>query len=230
MIEFKDVTFGYTNINFLENLNLKIYDGDFVGIVGPNGGGKTTVLKLILGLLKPKNGKVKVFGQSPKKNVDRIGYLSQYKDIDFYFPITVFDMVKLSLIKKNPVKFFTKKDKQKVEEILDFLDLKKYRDKNLHELSGGEKQRVFIARAIVSEPDVIVMDEPAANVDIKVQNDLYSILETLNRDKNMTIIVVDHNIEELMKHVKHVVCINKCDFHGAVDHSIVFKDKKVSLV
>lgn len=209
---------------------MQIYENDFVGLVGPNGGGKTTVLKLMLGFLKPKSGKIKLFGKEPKYTVDKVGYLSQYKDVDFSFPITVFDVVKLSLIDKKIINFFTKKDLEKVEQILNFLDLMKYKNKNLDELSGGEKQKVFIARAIVSEPQILVMDEPAANVDIKVQNDLYDVLKKLNLKKNMTIVIVDHNLEELSKHVKHIICINKCDFHGAVDHSVVFKNKKVSVV
>ncbi len=209
IIKLNDVCFSYSKEDFLKNINLSIYKKDFLGVVGPNGGGKTTLLKLILGLLKPKKGKIKVFGKTPKKGREQIGYLSQFKDIDFNFPITAQEIVLLSRVGKKLFKQYSEEDRKMAEKTLKSLGIWHLRNNKLCELSGGEKQRVFVARAVANEPKALLLDEPMSNLDIHIQEEFYKILKELN--KKIAIVIVDHDLEMLSKYAKEVVCINKCN-------------------
>jgi zinc transport system ATP-binding protein len=209
IIRFENVNFSYTKKEFLENISFSVYDKDFIGIIGPNGGGKTTILKLMLGLLKPNKGKIRIYNKNPKKERKDIGYLSQFKNIDFDFPITVYEIVELGRIENDLFKKYTLKDKKAVEKILKELKIYEYRNKNLNELSGGQKQRVFVARALVNNPKILILDEPMSNLDIHIKEEFYKILQKLN--KNITIIVVDHDLDMLSKYAKEIVCVNKCN-------------------
>jgi zinc transport system ATP-binding protein len=211
IIKLKNVSFSYNNEEFLENINLSIYKDDFLGIIGPNGGGKTTLLKLILGLLNPKKGKITVFGNSPKTSRQFIGYLSQFKDIDFDFPITAYEIVMLSRVGRNMFKRYSKQDRNAAEKAMKKLEIWNLRDKKLNELSGGEKQRVFVARALANNPKVLILDEPMSNLDIHIQEEFYKILKELN--KKIAIVIVDHDLEMVSKYAKEVVCVNKCNTH-----------------
>ncbi len=216
IIELKDVSFSYNGEELIENVSLKIYEKDFLGIVGPNGGGKTTLIKLILGLLRPDSGEIKVFGKSPKKGRREVGYLSQFEDIDFNYPITVEQVVMTSTLGNSLFKWFSEKDRMIAEDAMKKMKIFEFKDKMLSELSGGEKQRVFISRAIASKPKIIILDEPTANVDIKMKEDLYRILKEIN--KGIAVVVVDHNLELISKYAKEVACINKCNFHSLGYH------------
>lgn len=216
IIRLDKIYFSYDEDPFLENVTLPIYEDDFLGIIGPNGGGKTTMLKLILGLLEPEKGKVTVLGKSPKESRDRIGYLSQFKDIDFDFPITTYEVVLLSRVGKNLFKFYTQEDKKAVQRVMKNLGIWKYREKKLNELSGGEKQRVFVARALANDPKILVLDEPMANLDISIQEEFYKLLKKIS--KNIAIVIVDHDLEMVSKYAKEVVCINKCKTHSIRYH------------
>jgi zinc transport system ATP-binding protein len=222
IVSIENVSFNYSGEKLLENVSLKIYEKDFVGIVGPNGGGKTTLLKLILGLIKPINGKITVFNLSPVKGRTNIGYLSQHENIDFDFPVTVKEIVLMSRMQNKLFKKYSEKDLIAVENALNKMKLIDLKNRNLNELSGGEKQRVFIARALASNPKLLILDEPLNNVDIFIQKDLYEILIELN--KEMAIIVVDHNTEMLSKYVKEIACVNKCMINSVDYHKI----KKIS--
>jgi zinc transport system ATP-binding protein len=217
IIKLEKVTFSYAKEEFLKDITLSIYEDDFLGIIGPNGGGKTTILKLILGLLEPKNGKISVFGKSPKKARREIGYLSQFKNIDFDFPITAYEIVLLSRVGDRLLKRFSKADKEAVENVMKKLGIWKIKDKKLNELSGGEKQRVFVARAIANEPKVLILDEPMSNLDIHIQEEFYKILKKLS--KNIAIVIVDHDLEMVAKYAKEVVCVNKCKTHALRYHN-----------
>jgi zinc transport system ATP-binding protein len=217
IIKLEKVTFSYAKEEFLKDITLSIYEDDFLGIIGPNGGGKTTILKLILGLLEPKNGKISVFGKSPKKARREIGYLSQFKNIDFDFPITAYEIVLLSRVGDRLLKRFSKADKEAVENVIKKLGIWKIKDKKLNELSGGEKQRVFVARAIANEPKVLILDEPMSNLDIHIQEEFYKILKKLS--KNIAIVIVDHDLEMVAKYAKEVVCVNKCKTHALRYHN-----------
>ncbi len=216
IIELDNVSFSYNGEELIENISLKIYEKDFLGVVGPNGGGKTTLIKLILGLLKPASGEIKVFGKSPKRGRSGIGYLSQFEDIDFSYPITVEQVVMTSTLGSSVFRWFSEKDKAIADNAMKKMKIFDLKDRLLSELSGGEKQRVFISRAIASKPKIIILDEPTANVDIKMKEDLYRILKEIN--KEIAVVVVDHNLELISKYAKEVACINKCNFHSLGYH------------
>lgn len=217
IITLEDVNFSYGKEEFLKDITLPIYEDDFLGIIGPNGGGKTTLLKLILGLLTPRRGKITVFGTTPKEGREHIGYLSQFKNIDFDFPITAYEVVLLSRVGKKLVKHYSREDKEAVEKAMKKLRIWKHRQKKLNELSGGEKQRVFAARALANEPKILILDEPMANLDIHIKEEFYKILKELN--KKIAIVIVDHDLEMVAKYAKEVVCINKCKTHTLRYHT-----------
>ncbi len=208
IIRLDNVWFGYGKDYFLKNVNLSVYGNDFLGIVGPNGGGKTTLLKLILGLLPPSKGRIRVFGKTPKKGRSSIGYLSQFKNIDFDFPITAHEIVLLSRVGSDLFKRYSDEDRGMAEKALKDLGIWHLRDKTLSELSGGEKQRVFVARALANEPKILLLDEPMSNLDVHIQEEFYELLKELN--KKMAVVIVDHDLEMVSKYSKEVVCVNKC--------------------
>ena len=216
IIKIEKVSFSYGKEEFLKNITLPIYEDDFLGIIGPNGGGKTTLLKLILGLLEPKRGKISVFGKSPKNARYSVGYLSQFKNIDFDFPVTAHEIVMLSRVGNKLIKRYSKEDKEAVRKSMKELGIWNLRDKKLNELSGGEKQRVFVARALANEPKVLILDEPMSNLDIHIQEEFYKILKKLN--KKVAIVIVDHDLEMVSKYAKEVVCVNKCNTHALRYH------------
>ena len=190
MINIKNVYFSFPDTEVLEDVNLCINDGEFVGILGPNGGGKSTLMRLILKLLKPQKGSVEV---SDKK----ISYISQnMATSDSGFPATVKEVVSLGLVKNKPTIFSMKKDKLKVEEILKKLDIYELRNKLITELSGGQYQRVKIAKALIGEPTLIILDEPDAGMDEESHENLLHIIEQLHEQK-ITIIFVSHHPEDL---------------------------------
>jgi zinc transport system ATP-binding protein len=216
IIKLEKVSFSYSREEFLKDINLSIYEDDFLGIIGPNGGGKTTLLKLILGLLQPKKGRIRVFGKSPKDSRKDIGYLSQFKNIDFDFPITAYEIVLLSRIGNKLFKHYSKEDREAAENAMKDMDIWNLKDKKLNELSGGEKQRVFVARALANQPKILILDEPMSNLDINIQEEFYKILKILN--KNIAIIIVDHDIEMVSKYTREIVCVNKCNTHAIRYH------------
>lgn len=217
IIDLENVSFDYNRHELLRDINLTVYDKDFLGIIGPNGGGKTTLLKLMLGLLKPTKGKITVFGKRPQLGREYLGYLSQFKGIDFDFPITVHEIVLLSRT-SGLMKFYSQKDKKAAEKALKTLDLWNLRNRMLNELSGGEKQRVFVARALANRPKALILDEPMANLDIHMQEEFYKILQELN--KNLAIVIVDHDFEMLAKYAKEIACVNKCHTHTVKYHDM----------
>jgi zinc transport system ATP-binding protein len=219
IIKIKDVFFGYEKSeDILKGVTFSVYEDDFLGIIGPNGGGKTTLLKLILGLLKPRRGKISILNSSPKKARDKIGYLSQFKNIDFDFPITAYQIVLLGRVNGNIFKHYTRKDRLAVKRILKKLNIWKLKNKKLNELSGGEKQMVFVARALVNNPKILFLDEPMSNLDIHHQEDFYQLLQKLN--KEVTIIIIEHDLDMVKKYAKDVVCVDRCEkgavrYHGS---------------
>jgi zinc transport system ATP-binding protein len=216
IIKIENVNFSYGKEEFLKDIALSIYEDDFLGIIGPNGGGKTTLLKLILGVLEPKKGKISIFGKSPKDARKDIGYLSQFKNIDFDFPITAYEIVLLSRVGDKLFKRFSNSDKEAARKAMKELGILSLKDKKLNELSGGEKQRVFVARALANEPKILILDEPMSNLDIHIQEEFYKILKELN--KKIAIVIVDHDLEMVSKYAKEVVCVNKCNTHALRYH------------
>ncbi len=205
-ITFKNLSFFYNKRQILEDVNLQVKKGEFASIVGPNGGGKTTLLKLMLGLIKPDRGRVLVFGTSPEQARGKIGYMPQYAHLDMNFPATVLDVVLMGRLAKKKF-WFSKDDKKTALFAIDEVDMASYIHTGFSELSGGQKQRVLIARALCSKPSILLLDEPTANVDHETEESLFSILKKLNT--NMTILLVSHDLGFVSKYVKSVICVNR---------------------
>jgi len=205
-IEIRNLSFSYEKTPVLSDVNFSVDVGDFLAIIGPNGGGKSTLMKLIVGLLKPSEGDVRVFGEKvPSKKVS-IGYVPQNTNRNLEFPITVAETVStgLPLYKSNP---------QKVKEALETVKMESFAGRRLGELSGGERQRVLIARALAADPQILFLDEPSSNIDAQGQEDLYGLLAELNA--KMTIVIVSHDLMVLSNHVKSVACVNRTvHFHS----------------
>ncbi len=205
------VYFSYDKEPILEDVTLSVDRGEFIGIIGPNGGGKTTLLRLILGLITPDRGTVRVFGHPPKTVSHRIGYVPQHLQFDPKFPATVFDIVRMGQVGRRFTGDKTRK-KEAAKAALAAVDLSPLADRSFAGLSGGQRQRVLIARALASDPQMLLFDEPTANVDSSSGEKLYRILTELN--KQMTILVVSHDIGFVSRHITSVVCVN----HTVVIH------------
>ena len=208
LIELKDVSFAYHQITVLKNVNLSIRQNDYIAIIGPNGGGKTTLLKLIIGLLKPDSGSIVVRGQTPQKASHIIGYVPQEVYNNRHFPISVVDIVQMgALSPKKHLFWHRKKNRQKALEILDRLDMSEYVKTSMGSLSGGQRQRVYIARALMTDPEVLLLDEPTTGIDASGQVEFYHLLEAFN--KTLTIVMVSHDMMAISRHVKSVACVNR---------------------
>ena len=220
-VEVRDVSFGFGTNTILSNLSFSIQTGDYVGIVGPNGGGKTTLLKLLLGLLEPSAGTVTILGQNPIGSSVRsqVGYVPQRLASDtFTFPATVFEVVRSGLVpRKGVFARFGNKDEILVDQSLALAKVSHIRDQLFGTLSGGERQRVMIARALVSSPRMLILDEPTTGVDPASQEDFYDFVRLLNHDHNITIIFVTHDLDVVAKEARTVLCVNR----ELVSHSSV---------
>ena len=203
-IEVKHLYFKYENEWILEDINFTLKDKEFMAIIGPNGGGKTTLLKILLGFLKPSKGEVLIYSKPPKKAREIIGYVPQHTNFSLDIPITVFDIVLQGRAKKKKF-FYSKEDKSKAEEIMDKLGILEFKNRKIKDLSGGQRQKVLIARALVSEPKIILMDEPTSAIDPTGQKEILDLIETLD----MTRIVVSHDIKILLRNVDKIACIHK---------------------
>lgn len=205
ILELINASAGYNDDVILHNISLTIYDQDYIGVIGPNGGGKTTLVKLILGLLKPLQGEVKYHSTG---NSSLIGYLPQVSQTDKNFPITVLEVVLSGLmsLKGNHARY-NKSDKEKAYKVLEMMGVAHLRDRSIGQLSGGQMQRVFLGRAIISEPRLLILDEPNTFVDNKFEHDLYELLHQLNH--KMAILMVSHDVGTITTHVKTIACVNR---------------------
>jgi zinc transport system ATP-binding protein len=207
IIEINDCDFSFEKEAVLKDVNLSVPHGDFVAIIGPNGGGKTTLLKLILGLLTPTKGHILVDGKPPQKAASSIGYVPQNTYINRSFPITALDVVLMGMLNSKRESNFSKGDKTEALRALERMEMLDYADRKIGTLSGGQRQRVFIARALVSGPKLLLLDEPTASIDAKGQADFYRLLKELNTD--ITILLVSHDLLLISNYVKSVACVNK---------------------
>jgi zinc transport system ATP-binding protein len=208
VIEIRDLYFSYNSRPVLKNISLRLEKGCFTALIGPNGGGKTTLLKLMLGLLKPNQGFVKILGRPPRQVSRRLGYVPQEIGINRDFPISVLDVVLMGRIRSS--RGWSRagaEDKKAAREILERMDMWEYRKSRIGELSGGQRQRIFIARALVSEPEILFLDEPTANVDSGHQDNFYRLLRELNR--SVSIVIVNHDLMVISSQVKSVACVNR---------------------
>ncbi len=210
-IEIEDCSFAFNGAPVLTDVNLRIYHGDFVAIIGPNGGGKTTLVKLMLGLLKPKKGKVMLLGDEPAKTRCRVGYMPQYSTGEKGFPITVLEVALLGRLGYTGMGCrFSREDKEAALRVLRLVGMEELQHKRIDDLSGGQIQRTLLARALVSDPEVLFLDEPMASIDIDGQTMLFDLLGKLNEE--ITILFVTHDVGLLSKYIKSVICVNETVF------------------
>ena len=207
-VKIDQVSFSYGQEQVLSDVSFVVERGDFVSLVGPNGGGKSTLLKLILGLLKPASGEIKVLGQSPGTARLKTGYMPQYAHIDMKFPVSVMDVVLMGRIGFSRTGRHLLKDRQIAEQSLEEVGLADLSKRPFNELSGGQRQRILIARALSCQPELLLLDEPLANIDPEAGETLSENLQQLN--KRMTILLVSHDIGFVSKVVQSVICVNRC--------------------
>ncbi|MCL2623511.1 MAG: metal ABC transporter ATP-binding protein [Planctomycetaceae bacterium] len=207
VIEFRRVDFAYRRDRVLEDVSLAIPAGDFVAMVGPNGGGKTTMLKLMLGLLRPNRGSVTLLGRSPEQGRAAVGYTPQHLQVDMQFPISVLDVVLMGRMRRGVSWWYSKTDRRAASDALTTMRLADKANASFRSLSGGQRQRVLIARAICGNPEILLLDEPTNNIDPSAEAVMYDILQELN--ERLTIIIVSHDVGVVSKIVKSVVCVNR---------------------
>jgi zinc transport system ATP-binding protein len=204
----ENLTFAYGDTRVLENVSATIDVDDFACVVGPNGGGKTTLIKLALGLLRPDSGRVLLFGRPPRETRSRVGYVPQYFQFDMFFPIRVMDVVLMGRLDRHRAfGHYGRKDADAAHDALGQVDLAGFGDRPFSALSGGQRQRVLIARALAGRPELLILDEPMANIDPAVQNELYEVLKALHG--RLTIVMVTHDMGFVSTLVNRVVCVNR---------------------
>lgn len=215
LIEVKDLTVYYGNTKAISNINLEVEEGEYLGIIGPNGGGKSTLLKSIAGLIKYNQGSIRINNEfHPYKNT-RLGYVPQFSNLDKSFPITLIEVVLTGMINPKLLPFYryTKEDKDKAYELLQKVGIEKLSKRQILQLSGGEFQKMLIARALAANPRLLLLDEPTASVDAKSRSQIYELLGQLN--KEMTIILVTHDLMAISSEVKRLACLNNTlVYHG----------------
>lgn len=212
IIEIKHLSAGYDERTVLRDVNLAVYQRDFLGIIGPNGGGKTTLIKCILGLLKPTGGEI-LFHSSRSASQFTMGYLPQYNSIDRKFPITIEEVILSGLSsKKSLISRYSAAHREKAREVILRMGLEGLEERAIGALSGGQLQRALLGRAIISDPEVIILDEPSTYIDKQFEARLYELLAEINKD--CAIILVSHDIGTILQQVKSIACVNETlDYH-----------------
>ena len=226
-----DLSFKYNAAEVLSDISFGIRAGDYVGLVGPNGSGKSTLIKIILGLLKPSKGKVSLFGFAPSemKEWNKVGYLPQKMgSFNPYFPSSVKEVVALGLISRKgfPMRL-NKSDERAIDRALKLMNIYDIKDNLIGDLSGGQQQRALIARALVNEPELLILDEPATAIDPETRGNFYSLLHELNHRKKVTIVLVTHDIGTVGKYASRLLYLDKkIIFYGGFDDFCLSHDMK----
>ncbi len=212
-IEIAHVSFSYGETEVLRDITFAVHRGDYLGLVGPNGAGKTTLLKIMLGRLAPAAGTVKIFGTDVGdfKEWHKIGYVPQKATrFEEHFPATVGEVVLMGRsARRGLFHRLTAEDRAAAADALITAEMWDYRDRLIGDLSGGEQQRVFIARALATAPEIIFLDEPTTGVDAKSQDEFYALLRKLNRESRMTVVLVSHDIDRVLAEAMHIACIDR---------------------
>ncbi len=222
IVQIKNLSFAYEKDIVLEEITLDIEDRDFLAIIGPNGGGKSTLLKMLLGLLSPKQGSITVFGKPPSKSLSLIGYVPQNTNVNTDFPIKVIEVVLMGHVgSKKPLFGYGKDEIACAMGALTKVGMDDFSDRKIGDLSGGQRQRVMIARALCAHPKILLLDEPTSSIDIKGQREIYNLLNVLNQ--SITIIVVSHDISVILEFADKAAHINKrLSFHNISDKDKTF--------
>ena len=202
------LSYSYGGPPVIRDVDLAVAPGEFLGLVGPNGGGKSTLLKLILGLLEPSSGSLRVFGRPPREGRSRIGYVPQYSGFDRSFPISVENVVLQGrLAGRLRIGRYGAADRRAAEEAMAGVQITELRRERLDHLSGGQIQRVLVARALATDPELLMLDEPTANIDSRVEEDIFELLRELN--ERISILVVSHDIGFISRYVRRVACLSR---------------------
>ncbi|MGH9996616.1 MAG: metal ABC transporter ATP-binding protein [Nitrososphaeraceae archaeon] len=211
MIKVANLSYYYDSFPSLDHISFTVDKGDFLGIIGPNGAGKTTLFQCMLGILNDFSGEINLFGfdiRQDKKMLQRIGYVPQKKSVEQGFPATVSEIVSLGMVGR-------KINRESIDSAIEFVELGAYRNKRIDELSEGQQQRVIIAKALVKQPDLLILDEPTTGIDSAAQERFYDLLTKLNKDKGITIVWSSHDMNAVEKLASKVACIDrKLFFHG----------------
>ncbi len=217
-VQITNLSVHYGQACALHNINLSIREKEFLGIIGPNGGGKSTLLKALLGLIKPSSGYVHIFGLPPRKAGPLIGYVPQLAVFDRNFPISVEEVVSMGRMERcfKPFYRFTAADREEVFALLQKTGIHELKDRHISQLSGGEFQKTLIARAMATRPRLLVLDEPTASVDAQSREQIYNLLNDLN--KEITIVLVTHDLSIISAYVNTLACLNgSLYYHGAAE-------------
>lgn len=223
VVEVKGVTFSYGGPPVLEDVDLVVPEGEFLGVVGPNAGGKSTLLKLVLGLLEPLRGEIRVLGRTPARGAFQIGYVPQYPPFRRDFPITVEQTVSMGRLGRGSLLGgFSRADRERAARAMAETEVLDLAPRQLATLSGGQLQRVLLARALACEPRILILDEPTANIDMRIESDIFGLLKRLN--ERMTILVVSHDVGFISGYVDRVACVNRtlvCHHTAAIDGEMI---------
>ena len=207
IVALDSICFSYEQNLVLDTISLDIKSNDFLAVIGPNGGGKSTLLKLILGLIKPQSGTLTVFGKSPEEGRERVGYMPQFKAQTQHYPISVLEVVLLGCMSKNMFHRFSKEDRDRAMDCLKNVQGELLHDRPFSKLSGGQQQRVLLARALMQYPKLLILDEPTCSIDQPTGQHFFDLLTKLNND--MAILMVSHDLTAVSHSAKTIVCLNK---------------------
>jgi zinc transport system ATP-binding protein len=226
IIAIEKLSFAYEKQSVLENISLRVEKKDFLAIIGPNGGGKSTLLKLILGINTHKEGEISIFGTSPKNALDKLGYVPQNTNINIDFPIKVLEVVMMGHIEGKRRFFgYGNSEKRCAMAVLRQVGMEDFAETKIASLSGGQRQRVMIARALCASPQILLLDEPTSSIDIAGQRDIYELLKVLNQ--SISIVVVSHDISVILEYANKVAHINKhLSYHDISDKKSTFHTHK----
>jgi zinc transport system ATP-binding protein len=223
IISLRGICFSYDGPQVLKGITLEVAEGEFLGVVGPNAGGKSTLLKIILGLIQPDSGEVRVMGRSPLEVRQKIGYVPQYPEFRRDFPVTVKETVLMGRLGDSG--FFggyRRADREIADRVMAETEVADLAARRISTLSGGQLQRVLVARALACQPRILILDEPTANIDLRVESDIFDLLRELNR--RMTIMVVSHDVGFISRYVSRVACLARtlmCHHTSAIDGKII---------
>jgi zinc transport system ATP-binding protein len=222
VIEIKNLSFAYDKQVILENVNLTVEEKDFLAIIGPNGGGKSTLLKLILGIITPKEGSISVLGKAPSKSLTHIGYVPQNTNINTDFPIKVIEVVMMGHVgTKRSLIGYGKEELLCAMGALAQVGMENFAQTKIGALSGGQRQRVMIARALCAHPKILILDEPTSSIDITGQKEIYELIKMLN--ESITIVVVSHDISVILEYASKAAHVNKTlSYHDISDKKRMF--------
>jgi zinc transport system ATP-binding protein len=222
-IRIEGLSFSFGLAPVLQDIDLEVFRGEFMGLVGPNAGGKSTLLKLILGLLRPQSGRIRVLGAAPEEARRRVGYVPQYPSFQRDFPISVEQVVLLGRLGSTPsLGWYRRADREAALHALAEVEAADLARRRIGTLSGGQLQRVLLARALVGEPQILILDEPTANIDQRAEGDIFDLLAMLNA--RLTILVVSHDIAFISSYVDRVACLNRtlvCHRTDAIDADLI---------